>query len=254
MKRTAVIALIIIGTMTLTACGSDNSTAKEAGRFPADLVALGDLPQPDQEQLQDQEEPETEIDGSLVTENINPGNTAAATTSQDKLRADSPGASGKDQNTSSNNGSSPAGNNSAAAPTNITAGSGNSDSDTQSSSSAGSSSGASGTGTTAPTEQHTHTWVTHEATGHYEERVVKEAWDETVYEDQERSICNQCGDDITGNTGSHTKSHALAGENGGWHSEWIVLEHTIHHEAETTQVWIEDTPAYTECSTCGAQK
>ena len=44
---------------------------------------------------------------------------------------------------------------------------------------------------------HVHTWVLHEGSGHYETQVVKEAWDEPVYEMQARDICNQCGADIT---------------------------------------------------------
>ena len=40
---------------------------------------------------------------------------------------------------------------------------------------------------------------------------------------QERSICNVCGADVTGNTVAHAKQHALAGEGGGDHSEWISV-------------------------------
>lgn len=117
--------------------------------------------------------------------------------------------------------------------------------------------------------EHTHSWVeqtttvTHEAAGHYETVVVKDAWDEPVYEIQVRSICNVCGQDVTGNAAEHAKAHALAGEGGGHHTEPIQVQTgTIRHEAVTEQVWVEDSPAYEEtvgtgsyiCSACGATK
>lgn len=51
--------------------------------------------------------------------------------------------------------------------------------------------------------------------------VDKPAWTEKVpiYETRELSICNNCGADITGNTVAHCKTHTLAGEGGGYHSE-----------------------------------
>lgn len=47
------------------------------------------------------------------------------------------------------------------------------------------------------------------------------AWTEEVprYSTVERSICNICGADITGNTSAHAKQHMLAGEGSGHHSE-----------------------------------
>lgn len=51
--------------------------------------------------------------------------------------------------------------------------------------------------------------------------VDRAAWVETVpvYENVEKSICNICGADITGNTSAHGKQHMLAGEGSGYHSE-----------------------------------
>ncbi len=110
---------------------------------------------------------------------------------------------------------------------------------------------------------HTHTWVeqtttvTHEATGHYETKVVKEAWDEEVYE--YRDICNKCGKDVTSD---EDLLFHYSFECDGSYSNVPVKTGTIHHDAETEQVWVEDTPAYTEtvrtgtykCSGCGATK
>lgn len=51
--------------------------------------------------------------------------------------------------------------------------------------------------------------------------VDKAAWVETIpiYESVERSVCNICGADITGNMSAHSKQHMLAGEGSGYHSE-----------------------------------
>lgn len=51
--------------------------------------------------------------------------------------------------------------------------------------------------------------------------VDKAAWTESipVYSTVEVSICNICGQDVTGNTSAHAKAHMKAGEGSGHHSE-----------------------------------
>lgn len=118
---------------------------------------------------------------------------------------------------------------------------------------------------------HKHTWtaqkttVQHPATGHNEQVLVKDAWTEKIpiYENDERSICNACGADITGNEVAHVKNHMLNGENGGFHSKWesvLTGYNEVYHEAEYTTKWVEDSPAWSEevvtgyiCS-CGVSK
>lgn len=63
------------------------------------------------------------------------------------------------------------------------------------------------------------------------------AWSESVpvYGSKEVSICNVCGADITGNTAAHGKSHMLAGEGSGHHSEVrkvVTGYNTVSHPAE----------------------
>ena len=115
---------------------------------------------------------------------------------------------------------------------------------------------------------HTHNWVEqthtvhHEATGHNEQYVVSEAWDEPIYTTEARDICNQCGVDITGNTTAHNKAHAMAYESGGWHTEWVQVQTgTQHHDAVYGTRWVQDSAAWDEtvsdgyaCSGCGATK
>lgn len=123
---------------------------------------------------------------------------------------------------------------------------------------------------------HTHKWepvtttVHHEAVGHYEDVVVKEAWVEEVpvTEMDNRRICNEptCAMDLTDLSReqflAHVEQHALNGEISGHHTIWIEVQvgkETINHPAVTESKWIEDKPAYDEEVTtykcdCGAIK
>ena len=124
--------------------------------------------------------------------------------------------------------------------------------------------------------EHKHDWVAQYKTvtvpekGHNEQVLVKDAYDEQVpqYKDVERQICSACGVDITdlGQTGisAHIKAHALAGENGGYHSEVrqvLIGYTTIHHDAVYETRYVVDSPATTKqeltgykCSSCGKTK
>mgnify|MGYP002525407520 FL=1 len=106
--------------------------------------------------------------------------------------------------------------------------------------------------------------VHHEATGHDEQYVVKEAWDEEVTTEEEYawSCCNVCGADCTDNPSEHMFEHALAYEGGGWHTEYgtRLVTTTVHHDAIYGTRWVQDSEAYDEkvidgyaCS-CGAKK
>ena len=114
---------------------------------------------------------------------------------------------------------------------------------------------------TGTTEEHSHAWVEkketvhHEASGHYETKVVQEAYDEPVYE--YRIFCNICGADITTSTDEHTTAHGDPQRN---YSSQNVQNGSIHHDAVTEQVWVEE-PAYDEtitvgkvCSICGEEQ
>lgn len=117
-------------------------------------------------------------------------------------------------------------------------------------------------GTANKPAAHTHTWVKyvantiqHEEQGHYETKVVKAAYDEPKYE--EHNVCNKCGYDM-GTDDWNVLNHENICD--GSYSCIPVQVGTIHHDAETTQVWVVDKPAYTEyvygekCSGCGATK
>lgn len=254
MKRTTIITAAIIGAVALTACGSDNHTANAAGQFPAELNARIELPE-----YQEQEN-DTEVSGDLVTDVADQDAVAAEANDPAKsVAADNTG-NKNHNNTASDRTASNGSQNSNHVETEgpAAASTGNSGISNNGSSSNTGTTVPAAPNTSTPTEpapvQHTHTWVSHEATGHYETQIVKDAWDEDIYERQVRDICNQCGADLTDvDITQHAKDSGYVC--GGYHSEVIMVKvGTIHHDAETNQVWIEDTPAYTECSSCGARK
>ena len=121
---------------------------------------------------------------------------------------------------------------------------------------------------TKPVHQHNYVAQTHvvhhEATGHNEQYVVQDAWDEqvTTYEDYAWDCCNVCRADCTADPNEHMYQHAIKYEGGGWHIEYGTrpITKTVHHDAVYGTRWVQDTAAYDEtvvdgyvCS-CGARK
>lgn len=117
--------------------------------------------------------------------------------------------------------------------------------------------------------EHTRNWVAQYKTvnvpekGHNEQVLVQDAYDEQVpqYQDLERSICNQCGADITNNIDAHFKS---SWDCSGYHMEFqqvLTGYKTVHHEAVYETRYVVDSPATTKqeltgykCSSCGKTK
>ena len=85
--------------------------------------------------------------------------------------------------------------------------------------------------------------------------VLVPAFDEPQYD--WHNVCNKCGKDL-GTDDWNVINHGDICD--GSYSCIQVQVGTIHHDAETTQVWVVDKPAYTEyvygekCSVCGATK
>lgn len=144
---------------------------------------------------------------------------------------------------------------------NSTQSTGASNAGTKTNKAADSSTAASNT-TSQGKSEHTHKWeryvvntINHPEKGHYETKVVKAAYDEPKYE--EHNVCNKCGYDM-GTDDWNVLNHENICD--GSYSCIPVQVGTIHHDAETTQVWVVDKPAYTEyvygekCSGCGATK
>lgn len=180
---------------------------------------------------------------------------AQETAKEDKSDAKTPETSDNKKNDSGNNGS---GNKSDSKPS---GGSGNSGS--------GSSSG--GSSKKDDTTAHVHKYdIYHPAVTHTEKVYHPAATHtETVHHPavthtESRSICNGCGEDITGNERSHAKAAALAGNYacGSCHSEprtvtdsaaWDETVTFTDSAAWEETVTVTDSPAYYTCS-CGATK
>lgn len=184
---------------------------------------------------------------------------AAASSSADSKDTDSTvKKNGSDSKSSTKNSTSTAANH------NSTQSTGASNAGTKTNKAADSSTAASNT-TSQGKSECTHKWVKyvantiqHKEEGHYETKVVKAAYDEPQYDWHD--VCNKCGADLGDGLdgGEAIANHGDICD--GSYSNVRVQVGTIHHDAETTQVWVVDKPAYTEyvygekCSVCGATK
>lgn len=249
-KRLAMIVAMLMVTVSMAACGGkkDTTADKETVINTEATEEVAETEEPETEELEaatETEEPETEA----VAEQETTGKLESNTSS-----AENTAAQPSDNNTSKSNKSNSNSGNKASAGSTASAGTttsnssgttGSSNSNTDNSNTNASNNNA------APA--HVHTWVLHEGSGHYETQVVKEAWDEPVYETQARSICNQCGADITDNIDEHFMYAINNGlDCGGWHIEYIKTQTGVqHHDAETKQVYVQDVAPYAQCSGCG---
>lgn len=181
---------------------------------------------------------------------------AAASSSADSKNADS-----TVKKNSSDSKSSAKNSTSTAVKHNSTQSTGASNAGTKTNKAADSSTAASNT-TSQGKSECTHKWVKyvsntiqHKEEGHYETKVVKAAYDEPQYD--WHNVCNKCGYDMGTNIENVVNHEDICD---GSYSCIQVQVGTIHHDAETTQVWVVDKPAYTEyvygekCSGCGATK
>ena len=249
-KRLAMIVTMLMVTVSMAACGGkkDTTADKESVINTEATEEVAETEEPATEELEaatETEEPETEA----VAEKETTGKLESNTSS-----AENTAAQPSDNNTSKSNRSNSNSGNKASAGSTASAGTttsnssgttGSSNSNTDNSNTNASNNNA------APA--HEHKWVLHEGSGHYETQVVKEAWDEPVYEMQARDICNQCGADITDDPTGHFKNAIKNGlDCGGYHTDWVQVQTgTQHHDAETKQVWVQDVAPYAQCSGCG---
>jgi hypothetical protein len=133
---------------------------------------------------------------------------------------------------------------------------------TKPASAAGSKGTDSSSGTANKPAAHTHTWVKyvantiqHKEEGHYETKVVKAAYDEPQYSAKVVCGCGKAFDTVEEWADHQIDDDCILG-----YSVKNVEVGKIHNDAETTQVWVVDKPAYTEyvygekCSGCGATK
>ncbi len=240
-KRLAMIATMLMVTVSMAACGGkkDTTADKETVINTEATEEVAETEEPATEELEaatETEEPETEA----VAEQETTGKLESNTSS-----AENTAAQPSDNNTSKSNKSNSNSGNKASAGSTASAGTTTSNS----SGTTGSSNSNTNASNNNATPAHVHTWVLHEESGHYETQVVKEAWDEPIY--SEVCLCNDCGADITSDPWGHIDTyHSDPDCKAGWHSGWSQIG-TQHHDAETKQVWVQDVAPYTQCSGCG---
>lgn len=181
---------------------------------------------------------------------------AAASSSADSKNADSTVKKNRSDSKSSTKNST-----STAVNHNSTQSTGASNAGTKTNKAADSSTAASNT-TSQGKSECTHKWVKyvantiqHKEEGHYETKVVKAAYDEPQYSAKVVCGCGKAFDTVEEWADHQIDDDCILG-----YSVKNVEVGKIHHDAETTQVWVVDKPAYTEyvygekCSGCGATK
>ena len=89
----------------------------------------------------------------------------------------------------------------------------------------------------------TYTTVNHPEQGHYETQVIREAWDEPVYEMRIVGL-------VTGRIYNNLDEFDNQEEDGNYTVKQVQVD-TIHHDAETQQVWVVDQQAWTETVASG---
>lgn len=154
-------------------------------------------------------------------------------------------------------------------------GSGNkSDSKPSGNNNGGNSSSGSNSGSTTKkddTPAHQHNWVAQTKTIHHDAQyktVHHDAQYKTVHHDavtKTVNICNQCGQDITGNEAAHFKAAALSGGNcQSCHSETrtvqaaydeqVKVSDAKDEQVQVSDAWDETVTTGYKCSSCGATK
>ena len=146
---------------------------------------------------------------------------------------------------------------------------GKSDSKPSGNSSSGSNSGS--TTKKDDTPAHQHNWVAQTKTIHHDAQyktVHHDAQYKTVHHDavtKTVNICNQCGQDITGNEAAHFKAAALSGGNcQSCHSETrtvqaaydeqVKVSDAKDEQVQVSDAWDETVTTGYKCSSCGATK
>lgn len=247
-KRLAMIVTMLMVTVSMAACGGkkDTTADKETIINTEAVEEVTETEEPETEEVEaatETEEPVTEEAAEQETTGKLESNTASTTATT---------AQTSDNNTNKSNKSSNSGSKAGSSDTKSSAGS-TAAAGTTTSNAGGTTGSSNNTNTSdnSAAPAHVHTWVLHEGSGHYETQVVKEAWDEPVYETQMRAICNQCGADLTNaDIDKHFKDSGYSC--GGYHAEYIQVQTgTVHHDAETKQVYVQDVAPYAQCSGCG---
>lgn len=261
MKRkiiTAILAITVV--FSAASCGSaENKSSNTQEETVSDTRNSTERTAEAAGDTQSEEMTATVNDGENVpgsgTSKSDTSDTAASSS------ADSKNADSTVKKNSSDSKSSTKNSTSTAVKHNSTQSTGASNAGTKTNKAADSSTAASNT-TSQGKSECTHKWVKyvvntiqHKEEGHYETKVVKAAYDEPQYSAKVVCGCGKAFDTVEEWADHQIDDDCILG-----YSVKNVEVGKIHHDAETTQVWVVDKPAYTEyvygekCSGCGATK
>lgn len=261
MKRkiiTAILAITVV--FSAASCGSaENKSSNTQEATVSDMQNSTERVSEAAGDTQSEETTATVNDGENV-----PGSGTSKSDTSDAAASSSADSKNADSTVKKNNSdskSSAKNSTSTAVKHNSTQSTGTSNAGTKTNKAADSSTAASNT-TSQGKSECTHKWVKyvvntiqHNEEGHYETKVVKAAYDEPQYSAKVVCGCGKAFDTVEEWADHQIDDDCILG-----YSVKSVEVGKIHHDAETTQVWVVDKPAYTEyvygekCSGCGATK
>lgn len=258
MKRkiiTAILAITVV--FSAASCGSaENKSSNTQEATVSDMQNSTERVSEAAGDTQSEEMTATVNDGENV-----PGSGTSKSDTTASSSADSKDADSTVKKNSSDSKNSAKNSTSTAVKHNSTQSTGASNAGTKTNKAADSSTAASNT-TSQGESECTHKWVKyvsntiqHKEEGHYETKVVKAAYDEPQYSAKVVCGCGKAFDTVEEWADHQIDDDCILG-----YSVKNVEVGKIHHDAETTQVWVVDKPAYTEyvygekCSGCGATK
>lgn len=244
-KKLAITLIMTMLTVGITACGASDNTSANDSVKDTEQVAVADT------EIVETEEPAELVESTEQTSTTELVATGSVQTASNDKEAPDTAKNGTDTKKSASD----AGNSSASTASTTKGGADTKSAANNNSTNAGTSNTsttAATTSTNTSTQQtasnttHEHVWVEHLATGHYEDQVVTAAYDEPVYE--EKVVCG-CGKIFDSDT--ECANHQLDDDCYFSYSVKKVQTGTIHHDAVTQNVWVEDSTGWYECSVCG---
>lgn len=213
-----------IETVTAIATDEQGSTFIEEATKVVEVRATEKADEPTEKETNDNEKfvAENRSESSKTTsDNSSKTDTSSNKTTSSSIKSES---SNKNSSTNKNTSSS----NSSSSTTNKSNSSTSTNKNNSSSSSTTSKPSSSSSSTTSNKAWHEaeYEYINHPAVTEKVWVVDKEAYiyEEPVYEKKVRTICLECGEDITENALSHSKNHALKGENGAYSNKKVEVQ------------------------------
>lgn len=247
-----IVCLLAMTTALLSGCGCSDSTATPDEAVETSIQTVTEIVTDDEGNTYIEEATKV-ID--LKTDNKSDEKSEKSEKSESNDKKDTSSnksessSSDKTNNSSKNNNSSSSKNDSSSSNKNTSSNKNNSSSSDKNTSSNNSSN------STSKNEEpkHNHSWVNITK----QVKVIDQeayTYEEPVYEMQGRTICNNCGADITENCTSHMKEHALNGDRYGYHDEWVQVQVGTQTVEVPEKSHYETEIIGRKCNSCGKEE